>query len=171
MTQDLPAFDWQHSDVIAATAGRLMKRIEGWRREKRRDARYDQRDQQDVIQAILWAGAQLDGYVMARFLEDTSRWPSDSALVSHLQTGGIYRDLEIKRLQENLLPKSDKNQELQIGFRFVGMDGRVYEITDFTGPELCIVTDIQIRTYSGAVPRTAILDRLRTIPQDKARQS
>jgi hypothetical protein len=81
--------------------------------------------ERDIRDALDYAGQFLDGYVMARFLEEHRNWPADQDLVMIL---GMAKEL-IKIIIAGEKQKSEEEAEsFSVGDKFVDVFSVIYEI-------------------------------------------
>lgn len=126
--------DWQSPAVLARLVEDVAIELKPWL--EGRDRNNHTQNLADIAGALLFGGERLDGFQMARYLEDSRYWPSDEALVGHLKFARELRKAVIARLNRELAASPLENQEgeVVVGTLFYCLKGNVWEVTEIRDP-------------------------------------
>lgn len=97
--------DWQDGRVIERLIQKLTKEIAPWITTNSLTSLSLASTREHLEAAVKFSGSVLDGYVMARYLEDKRNWPANQGLVACLQGAHRWRELAIEEITAELRPK------------------------------------------------------------------
>ena len=129
--------DWESPEVTELTASMLLEQLSFWWADNDRTTPAREKNQKAMTDAIQYAGQTLDGYQIARFLEDKAFWPADQALVANLANAASIRGRAIQQILEERRranrpesPEPDAEGFYSVGTLFKVGD-IVYQITGY----------------------------------------
>jgi hypothetical protein len=154
-------YDAYHPEVVDELVKRLIDDVLIWNKTQTRPlpAAYPHYAR-DLREALAYAGVAMDGYEMARYLEEHRRWPANQELVSTLGISFKLMPYVVDVVKNKNHNGSDES-ELKIGDMLADSQGNVYTIAE-------ISSDGSLYTMSYTTPKdktggTCLVSRSRVI--------